>query len=49
LGFSAMRFRTFLYYTWPAFFISAGIILFLLWSFNRVLHTATRGGDQDPQ
>ncbi len=47
LGFSAMRFRTFLYYTWPAFFISAGIILFLLWSFNRALHTATRGGDQD--
>lgn len=49
LGFSSMRFRTFLYYTWPAFFISAGIILFLLWSFNRALHTATRGGDQERQ
>jgi len=47
LGFSAMRFRTFLYYTWPAFFISAGIILFLLWSFNRALNAATKGGDQD--
>jgi hypothetical protein len=49
LGFSSMRFRTFLYYTWPAFFISAGIILFLLWYFNRALHTATRGGNQDPR
>jgi hypothetical protein len=49
LGFSAMRFRTFLYYTWPVFFISAGIILFLLWSFNRALTTATKGGNQDIQ
>jgi hypothetical protein len=47
LGFSSMRFRTFLYYTWPAFFISAGIILFLLWSFNRALNTAAKGGNQD--
>lgn len=48
LGFSSMRFRTFLYYTWPAFFISAGIILFLLWSFNRALNTAApKGGDQE--
>lgn len=47
LGFSTMRFRTFLYYTWPVFFISAGIILFLLWFFNRALHTAIRGGNQD--
>lgn len=47
LGFSTMRFRTFLYYAWPIFFISAGIILFLLWSFNRALHTAPRGGDQE--
>ena len=49
LGFSTMRFRTFLYYTWPVFFISAGILLFLLWSFNRALHTASRGGNQDPR
>ncbi|MFH2113872.1 MAG: hypothetical protein ABIJ86_05120 [Spirochaetota bacterium] len=47
LGFSTMRFRTFLYYTWPAFFISAGIILFLLWTFNRALHNTAKGGDQD--
>jgi hypothetical protein len=46
LGFSSMRFSTFLYYSWPVFFISAGILLFLIWIFSRVMNSADSKGNQ---
>ena len=36
-GFSSMRFKTFISQWWPALFIAAGLLLLIVWSFQRIL------------
>ena len=36
-GFSSMRFATFISRWWPALFIAAGLLLLIVWSFQRML------------
>ena len=37
-GFSSMSFQTFISLWWPALFIAAGLVLFLVWFFQRLVY-----------
>ena len=36
-GFSSMRFKTFISQWWPALFIAAGLLLLIVWGFQRIV------------
>ncbi len=46
-GFSSMSFQTFIVLWWPALLIAAGLVLFLVWFFQRLVYSKLDGDKQN--